>query len=400
MRSPVPLDGIDEIVAYVRKRFATKPKVAFAGFGNSGKSSLLNAIYGSEVARVSMRTDETESAQVAERFGIDFTDTPGVGTAKFSLRSVLDTGILERQHIVVHVLNGASAISKEDENLRRALESSKARSITVVNKVDLLDEVERRQYLESVFDRLGLREHDVLLASAKRGTGIPALVQRIVELLPVALQDAFIAQQRADEALKERRIRTLIYSKAGVCAAIALVPIPIADILVLTPIQMAMVATIGYFHGVEVTAERATELMGVMGAGVGFRGAARQLIRLVPGYGMLVGAGIAFAGTVALGETANAWFKRHMKVDAQDLKELFTRVAKKARIEYGKDHDELASPTPDPDDGKELRRAELQRELEKGAISQVEFDEASEALEGRAGVEGSTGRGVDGQERN
>ena len=394
MRSPVPLDGIDEIVAYVRKRFATKPKVAFAGFGNSGKSSLLNAIYGSEVARVSMRTDETESAQVAERFGIDFTDTPGVGTAKFSLESVLDTGILDRQHIVVHVLNGASAISKEDEHLRRALEGSRARSITVVNKVDILDEVERRQYLESVFDRLGLREHDVLLVSAKRGTGIPALVQRITELLPAALQDAFIAQQRADEALKEKRIRTLIYSKAGVCAAIALVPIPVADILVLTPIQMAMVATIGYFHGVEVTAERATELMGVMGAGVGFRGAARQLARLVPGYGMLVSAGIAFAGTVALGETSNVWFKRRMKVEAQDLKELFTRVAKNARIEYGKDREQTMGERAELAEAKELRRAELRRELEKGAISQVEFDEASAALD-RA-----RGRGVEGSEQN
>jgi GTP-binding protein Era len=394
MRSPVPLDGIDEIVAYVRKRFATKPKVAFAGFGNSGKSSLLNAIYGSEVARVSMRTDETESAQVAERFGIDFTDTPGVGTAKFSLESVLDTGILDRQHIVVHVLNGVSAISKEDEHLRRALEGSRARSITVVNKVDILDEVERRQYLESVFDRLGLREHDVLLVSAKRGTGIPALVQRITELLPAALQDAFIAQQRADEALKEKRIRTLIYSKAGVCAAIALVPIPVADILVLTPIQMAMVATIGYFRGVEVTAERATELMGVMGAGVGFRGAARQLARLVPGYGMLVSAGIAFAGTVALGETSNVWFKRRMKVEAQDLKELFTRVAKNARIEYGKDRDEPMGERAELAEAKELRRAELRRELERGAISQVEFDEASAALDR------SRGRGVEGSEQN
>src|SRR3977135_2427013 len=94
VRSPVSIDGIDEIVAHVQRRFAAKPKVAFAGFGNSGKSSLLNAIYGSEVARVSMRTDETQSAQVTERFGIDFTDTPGVGTGKFSLDGSLEDGVL------------------------------------------------------------------------------------------------------------------------------------------------------------------------------------------------------------------------------------------------------------------------------------------------------------------
>src|SRR5258706_13570275 len=118
VRNPVQLDGIDEIVSRVQRRFAGKPKVAFAGFGNSGKSSLLNAIYGSEVARVSMRTDETTGPQVAERFGIDFTDTPGVGTATFSLENVLELGVLAGQHIIIHVLNGASAVSAEDERLQ------------------------------------------------------------------------------------------------------------------------------------------------------------------------------------------------------------------------------------------------------------------------------------------
>src|SRR5690349_12270387 len=211
--NPVTLDGIDEIVGRVQKRFATKPKVAFAGFGNSGKSSLLNAIYGAEVARVSMQTDETKSPQVAERFGIDFTDTPGVGTSRFALDDVLDLGVLQNQHIILHVLNGASAVTAEDEKLARVIRGASARSIVVVNKIDLLDEREKSEFLASAVARLGVSENDVMMVSAKRGTGVPALVQRIADLLPSALQDAFIAAQRADSALKERRIRTLIYSK-------------------------------------------------------------------------------------------------------------------------------------------------------------------------------------------
>jgi GTP-binding protein Era len=374
VRSPVPLDGIDEIVSHVQKRFSLRPKVAFAGFGNSGKSSLLNAIYGSEIARVSMRTDETGGPQVAERFGIDFTDTPGVGTSKFSLENVLDLGILAGQHIIIHVLNGASAIAAEDEKLQRVLRGASAKSITVVNKIDLLDDVEQRQFVESACAKLGLGEHEILLVSAKRGTGIPELVRRVTDLLPTALQDAFVAQQRADLKLKEKRIRALIYSKAGVCAAVALAPIPVADILVLTPIQMAMVATIGHFHGVEVTADRATELMGVMGAGVGLREAARQLIKLVPGYGLVVSASIAFAGTVALGEVANQWFLRKMKVDAQDLKELFTRTAAKAKEEYALNGESASGRTEA--ERVRSRFEALKKRLEAGAISQAEFDDA------------------------
>jgi GTP-binding protein Era len=376
VRSPVPLDGIDEIVSHVQKRFSAKPKVAFAGFGNSGKSSLLNAIYGAEVARVSMRTDETVGPQVAERFGIDFTDTPGVGTGKFSLENVLDLGLLSGQHIVIHVLNGAAAVSAEDEKLQRAIRGASTKSITVVNKIDLLDLRERREFVESACTKLGLREDEILLVSAKRGTGVPELVGRITELLPVALQDAFIAQQRVDSKLKEKRIRALIYSKAGVCAAVALAPIPVADILILTPIQMAMVATIGYFHGVEVTAERATELMGVMGAGVGLREAARQLIKLVPGYGLVVSASIAFAGTVALGEAANLWFARRMKVDAQDLKELFSRTAARAKDEYALKSQSTSDASRAKAEEMNSRIDELRKKLEAGTISQADFDEA------------------------
>ena len=199
---------------------------------------------------------------------------------------------------------------------RRALPDPSRWSI----KIDLLDARETSQFLESVREKLELEPPELLLVSAKRGTGVPELVARIAELLPAAMQDAFIGQQRGDLELKEKRIRQLIYSKAGVCAGVALVPIPVADLLVLTPIQIAMVTAIGYLHGIEVTSDRAAELMGVVGAGIGFREAARQLVKLVPGYGSAVSAAIAFAGTVALGETAHLWFKRQMKVDASDLR--------------------------------------------------------------------------------
>jgi uncharacterized protein (DUF697 family) len=253
----------------------------------------------------------------------------------------------------------------------------------VVNKIDLLDEREKAEFTKSAVERLGVGENEVMMVSAKRGTGVPELVQRITDLLPSALQDAFIAAQRADSTLKDRRIRALIYSKAGVCAAVALAPIPIADILVLTPIQMAMVATIGYFHGVEVSADRAGELMGVMGAGVGLREAARQLVKLIPGYGMVVSAGIAFAGTVALGETAHLWFSRQMKVDAHDLKELFSRVAAKAKHEYALRSDKESAGDLAADERVRAEADALRAKRGRGEISQAEFEKAMADLDRR-----------------
>ena len=370
---PVPDQVVEEIVKRVEKRFSMKPKVAFAGFGNSGKSSLFNAVYGQNVASVSMRTDETTEPQSRERFGIDFTDTPGIGTGKFSLEKVEQMGVFEGQHVVVHVLNGAAAISAEDEKLHEMIVASKTRRVTVVNKVDILDEAEQSECAVSVFEKLGLSRDDFVFVSAKRGVNIGDLVERIAEVLPDAMQDAFIAQQAGDMRIKERRIRGLIYVKAALCSAVGAVPIPVADIFIITPIQIGMVTAIGHFHGVKLSAERAGELMATLTAGVGLREVARQLLKLVPGYGSVASSAIAFAGTVALGEVANTWFKKKMRLDADELKALFKDFATRAKDQY-RDNPESAALV-------KATVVDLQRRFKAGEMTKAEFEMALASLE-------------------
>ncbi|MCU0693912.1 MAG: 50S ribosome-binding GTPase [Polyangiaceae bacterium] len=371
--NPLTDDALEEIVSRARKKFAMKPKVAIAGFGKAGKSSLFNAIYGEQLARVSMKTDETTAVQTAERFGVDFTDTPGIGTGAFSFEKVLELAVLDAQHVVIHVLNGTAAISADDARLHDAIDRSTAKRLTVVNKADLLDARERSEVAHSIEEQLGLGPDDVLFISAKHGIHVARLVEKIADVLPEAMRDAFVAQQKATLALKERRVRALTLSKAGVCAAIAAAPIPVPDIFVITPIQLAMVTAIGYFHGVEVGRERALELMTTLGAGVGLREGARQLLRLVPGYGSAISAAVAFAGTVALGEAANLWFKSRMNMSQEQLRREFGRAAKRA-------HDEFAAY-----DARNARLQERVRELEAqcnaGTLSTDEFALAVAQLE-------------------
>jgi len=356
----------NEMLSRVRQRFSMKPRVALAGFGKSGKSSLFNALYGERVASVSMKTDETVEAQTRERFGIDFTDTPGFGTGRFSLDKVTELGVFDQQHVVIHVLNGTTAISDEDVRLHEAIERSSSRRLTVVNKVDLLDDRELSEVAQSMSDKLGLSPDRFLFVSARRGTNVPELVEHIAFLLPEAMQDAFIGQQRAGLRIKERRVRALVYSKATVCGAIGLVPIPVADLFVLTPIQLGMVAAIGYFHGVEVTRERAFDLTTTVGAGLGLRETARQLIKLVPGWGCAISAAVAFAGTVALGEAANFWFKHRMKASPTDLREVFERTAARAKTEFQAREAKATWLS--------TRLARLRRDLESGLIDTQEYE--------------------------
>jgi len=88
----------------------------------------------------------------------------------------------------------------------------------------------------------------------------------------------------------------------------AAVFVPGVDMPVLTLNQIRLVLRIGLAYGVEVDPKR-LELLGVVGAGFGFRALARELLDLVPVAGWALKGGVAFSGTKAVGEAAVRYFE-------------------------------------------------------------------------------------------
>ncbi len=73
----------------------------------------------------------------------------------------------------------------------------------------------------------------------------------------------------------------LVKSTSAICTAIGAQPIPLADLPVLTSLQLVMVSGIMYLSGRERSLRAATEFVGAIGANVGagmlFREGARAL---------------------------------------------------------------------------------------------------------------------------
>jgi uncharacterized protein (DUF697 family) len=84
--------------------------------------------------------------------------------------------------------------------------------------------------------------------------------------------------------------------------------IPGADFPVLTLNQIRMVLRLAIAHGEQLDRSRAYEVLSVVAAGLGFRTLARQAVGVVPGLGWAVKGGFAYAGTLAVGEAAAAYF--------------------------------------------------------------------------------------------
>jgi uncharacterized protein (DUF697 family) len=139
------------------------------------------------------------------------------------------------------------------------------------------------------------------------GAGFP--VDAIARALAARLGEAGTPLAARLPVLRGPVVDALVESfsrKNGILGAAIFVPG--ADFPVLTLNQLRLVLRIASAHGVEVDQSRVPEILATVGAGLGFRSVARQLLGAVPVAGWAIKGGMAYAGTRALGEAADRYF--------------------------------------------------------------------------------------------
>ena len=140
------------------------------------------------------------------------------------------------------------------------------------------------------------------------GSGFP--VEEIAAAIAARLGEASTGLAARLPVLREATCEALIdrFSRQNGIIGVA-VWVPGADFAVLTLNQLRLVLRLAAAHGVEVDQQRLPEVLATIGAGLGFRAIARQLLGSVPVAGWLVKGTIAYVGTRALGEVAQRYFQ-------------------------------------------------------------------------------------------
>jgi uncharacterized protein (DUF697 family) len=119
-----------------------------------------------------------------------------------------------------------------------------------------------------------------------------------------------------DRAVQGEIAQTLVKSTTAICAAIGAQPIPLADLPILTALQLLMVSGIMYISGRERSLRAATEFVGAVGVNVGtgmiLREGTRALLKFFPGWGNVVSGAVAGAGTYAMGRASIVYFLEGM----------------------------------------------------------------------------------------
>ncbi|MEY2537432.1 MAG: GTPase [Verrucomicrobiota bacterium] len=137
------------------------------------------------------------------------------------------------------------------------------------------------------------------------------IISLVAKYLP---NDARIEMARisGDRETQSEIAQLLVKSTTAICTAIGAQPIPLADLPILTTLQLVMVSGIMYLSGRERSLRAATEFVAALGANVGagmlLREGTRAILKFFPGWGNLVCGMVAGAGTYAIGRAAIAYF--------------------------------------------------------------------------------------------
>lgn len=157
---------------------AERIHIGFFGKRNAGKSSIVNAVTGQELAVVSdikgTTTDPVYKAMELLPMGpVMIVDTPGIDDAGElgELRVKKTRQVLNKTDVAVLVIDGTIGKSEEDKALIQLFEEKKLSYIVVFNKSDLID----------------TREPDTeqeIYVSAKNKINIEVLKEKIASLAP------------------------------------------------------------------------------------------------------------------------------------------------------------------------------------------------------------------------
>jgi uncharacterized protein (DUF697 family) len=301
------------------------PRIAALGLASSGRSTLLRALIERRPARDPLHADhgdwvhlEHEGAKV-HWLEIDLDDP----ASRSQWKAALEKEIPDLVFVTFEPNNAA------DVDRIAALGASLApdipegteplRVFPLLTHADLIgrapaDVEGARSELESKLRDGPLSGDPPRAVSAISGEGLVGLSEAIVLAIP---EEARLEAARALTRAHEARIRIgneIVQACTAVSVTVGLTPIPFSDMVLLGPLQAMMVSALAYLSGRSWGKKTVAEWLGSLGVvgglGMGLRFSAQTIAKFVPGAGNVVSAGVAGAGTTAMGQSAIKYFLR------------------------------------------------------------------------------------------
>jgi uncharacterized protein (DUF697 family) len=300
-------------------------RIAALGVANSGRSTLLRALIERQPARDPLNADhgqwvhlEHDGAKV-DWLEIDVDDL----AARSQWQAALENQMPDLVFLAFEP-NNARDIGRIIERAKSLLPDvpegrGPLRVFPLLTHSDLIgrgdsDIEAARNELEAKLRDSGLSADPPRAVSAISGHGLEGLSEAMILALPAETRiEAARALTRAHEA-RVRIGNEIVQACTAVSVTVGLTPIPFSDMVLLGPLQAMMVSSLAYLSGRSWGKKTVAEWVGSLGVvgslGMGLRFSAQTIAKFVPGAGNVVSAGVAGAGTTAMGQSAIKYFLR------------------------------------------------------------------------------------------
>jgi uncharacterized protein (DUF697 family)/GTP-binding protein EngB required for normal cell division len=303
-------------------------------FGKTGvgKSTLINAIFGEEVARTGIGEPVTRGSHLyLDKVGhLGIIDTQGVEIGKDNKEILSDLNsamkdmrklpLDDQIHVAWYCVRGMDRRFEDTEaELVKRLDELGVPVIVVLTQVPARDgqvhpdAVQLAQQIEA--RRLPIVGGRPFMTYAKPDpfTGQPAyglteVLDATFRVAPEGVHGALVVAQEIDHARKAKEAQKHIAVAAASAAAAAASPIPFSDAAMLVPIQLGMMARIAQIYKIKFDRAALMAIASATAATSAGRATFTGLLKMVPGAGTVaggvMGAGVATTFTYAMGQ---AW---------------------------------------------------------------------------------------------
>ncbi|WP_169728550.1 GTPase family protein [Salibacterium aidingense] len=358
------------------------PRFAIVGRRGSGKSTFINAIFQAPAAEVGAVTSQTGRGQWhtfytydRKNASMDILDTRGLGEGSTpvettntpdSLTEVKQSLQDQCPDVFLFLVKAKEVDARITEDIQQLKELRTFVKHThhyvppVIGIVTQVDELDPVYDTEPPFEKEKRRNIDH--ASSHLEETLKDEIDGVIHVLPVCAYMAFKEEKviydrrwNMDETLhyllnhlpgstwlqwakitQAREIQRSIAKSIGKSASLingglGAQPVPIADMPVITGVQISMITSIAYVSGRDLNRKSIMEFIGALGINVGaayaFRQAARSLSKIVfPGAGHVVSGTVASIATWSLCKAAIAYFIDRQSASA--VKTVFEQTKK------------------------------------------------------------------------
>ena len=300
------------------------PTVYVYGTANVGKTALVCTCIDSTSACTSKTSDETKQYEtpvvIFKEIPLDSPSVPQENEAQSVWFCVDGT----RPDLGIH---------REEFNFIKELGG---RVLIVVTKCELLNE-NQVKFVNETLLKYFLREQ-IVLVSAKEKSGLPVLIKKTKSVIMETGEkighgflsyrfesqwDEFFSKHlRLWNQKNDEEANSYITWAAGRAAAIAIIPLPLADVGPLVANEIYMIYRLAGVYGVANDQSLITMILGCTGGSLaGKIGASLLPLLKIP---------IAAAVTYGVGKAAKAFFESGMELNGDTLKDVFEKAMDEA----------------------------------------------------------------------